>query len=44
MFVEDNKGTSDKMYGFYYCATHKCRTTSANQECWTATARTYFKT
>jgi len=32
-FVEDNKGTSDKMIGFYYCVVHSCRTTKADV-CW----------
>ncbi len=32
-FVEDNKGTSHMMVGFYYCAIHKCRTASAAQAC-----------
>lgn len=33
-FVPDNKSTSDKMVGFYYCVSHRCRTTSSAHACW----------
>ena len=37
-FVEDNKGLSDRMVGFYYCVTHHCRTSSM-RPCWKSKRR-----